>query len=216
LGILSGVISKVEQTEVSEKLQKVWDVMDPEQKMRFPDAILYLQKSLNLRNYRTQIDLPKTKIERVKLIKELRQNDAVFHLFNFTFGVLAPTFKEIIVVGQGYNVFLDSPLSASPFELRQLQTSDIGYQFPSMIKCNVDPTNVDIVKFFKNFPDYLEERLKSLDRVSKVSEDTFKAVVKAGCNVLNTITTSTGEIVAPITAVREFQTFQLVLNDKFS
>jgi hypothetical protein len=216
LGILSGVLFNVDKTEVSEMLAKAHETMDPQLKQRFPDGLYYLQKSLNLRNIRTPANIPRTTTGIVKLLTDLKQNDAVLELLRKAFNISPPVLKENVLTGYSYNVFKDIPLTVSPFNLGALTNSDIGYKFPSMITCVVDTQAKDVLHMFRSRKEYMEERMKRLNIGGRMSLDSFTGVTKAGYNVISEITSPGGQQILPISAVRELRKFELVLNDRFT
>jgi hypothetical protein len=216
LGILSGAVYNVEQTEVSQMLATAYETLDPQLKQRFPDGLYYLQKALNIRNIRTAADIPRTTTGIVQLLTDLKQNDAVLELLHKAFDISPPVLKENVLTGYSYNVFKDFPLAVSPFNLGALTNSDIGYKFPSMITCVVDTQAKDVLHFFGSRKEYMEERMKGLNIGGRMSLDSFTGVTKAGYNVVSEITSPEGQQILPITAVRELRKFELVLNDRFT
>jgi len=233
LGILSGAVFNVENTEISQLLAVAHQNLDLNTKKNFPDALGYLQKALNIRGIKNIADIPKTTAQIVNLFSNLRKNDAVYQLLESALNLTTPEFNQNILTGYSYNVFQDAPLTVSPFDLGDLKNSEIGYKFPASMTCVTDAQSVDIMRFLLTRQQYLDERIKTLGIGGRVPIEHFSGVTKLGYNVEEEIlnlsqTSSSGTdddqnsnntarriALKPITAVRELRTFELVLNDQF-
>ncbi|ODN01860.1 Reticulocyte-binding protein 2 a [Orchesella cincta] len=212
LRILSNAFFGVEKTQISQLLQQVWDEkVDATLRKQFPDSLHYLQKSLNIRNVNTMEDIPKTTTAILELLTAIKHDEATRALLDKALNIKPPPFQQNPIAGYSYNVFKDTYLPTSPFQLGDLQQTDIGFMVPKILTCKLEPSSTQNFFVFDNQEQYLQHRLHSLGIEGNIPRESFKGTIKPGHNIRSI---SFKNDSCTLSATREFRHFEFILNER--
>ncbi|CAL8121548.1 unnamed protein product [Orchesella dallaii] len=210
--IFSDTYLEINQTEVSQLLEKAWDnELSEELKKKYTNSLQYLQDALHLRHINSKEDVPKTTTEILKLLAALKRNIAARTLLDKAFGIKPPNFPQNPIAGYCYNLFTDAPLPETPFHMEELHESDIGFMVPNFLTCKLDRNSRENLIFAKDQPSDFWDKLRKI----RIEGQRFPAIIKAtpklGYNI-KTIAFQNGSSV--LSAQRTFKRFQFVLNER--
>ncbi|CAL8136954.1 unnamed protein product [Orchesella dallaii] len=212
LRVVANVYMYINKTEVSQILEQIWeDEVPGELKKKYTDSLQYFQNALHMRHITTKEDLPKTTTEILELFTSVKHDPVTIMMLEKAFGIKLPIFPQNSIAGYGYNILTDSPLSESPFEIGELQESDIGFMIPSFLTCKLEQNSTHNFIFVDDQQSYIRKRLRSIGIEGQISPTLFKGTPKPGYNV-KTITFRNGESV--LSAQRAFKRFQFIVKER--
>ncbi|CAL8138956.1 unnamed protein product [Orchesella dallaii] len=213
LRILSNAHYGVNNTEISQMLTAAWETgVSSSLKKQFPDSLPYLQKSLNMQNINVKEDIPKTTTEILQLLTAIKHDEATRKLLEVGLGIKPPVFTQNTVAGHGYDVFKDTYLPSSPYQLGENPIlADIGYLIPEVLTCKMDKNTAQQFITFNNQEEYIQHRLRSLVIAGDMPPESYKGQTKPGHNIR---TDSFRNDSCTLSATREFRLFEFILNDR--
>ncbi|CAL8067902.1 unnamed protein product [Orchesella dallaii] len=212
LRIVSNAYLDIKKTEVSQFLERIWeDEVPGDLKKKYTNSLQYLQNALHMRHITTKEDVPKTTTNILKLLTALKHDPVTRMLLDKAFGIKPPNFPQNPIAGHCYNIFTDAPLPETPYDVGELQQSDIGFMIPSFLTCKLEQSAAQNFIFVEDQQSYIRERLRSIGIEGEISPTLFKGTPKPGYNIKTTAFKSGS---STISARRAFKRFQFVLNER--
>ncbi|ODM95783.1 Reticulocyte-binding protein 2 a, partial [Orchesella cincta] len=217
MSILSSATLSVGSTEVSRLLADSFETMPTQLKTQFPNALSYLQKYFNVRNFRSKNDLPQTTVAILELLEGINMKDeAVVYLLENGLKLTASTFPQKVVAGYSFNVLRDSVLPISPYKLdnNNLKMSPIGFRLPEAITCTKESNNFNLLQIVNTRDKYVRNRIESfgINMETVGSTELFTGLqrkIKEGFFVRDS---SCSNNVCSFVASRYYKLFQFDLN----